>query len=667
MAAIVASLLMINVLGWGALRFDDIATRIVECASPDPGLTDPQVELMQQIASLGPAAYRRVLPLLQHEDPTVRDLATRILCRTYRLSEENLDALIEAKRAGNEVIAVAIARIGTPRAIAFLVEELKKGKRTGTQTYWALYSLGEKGVPPLVKLIENGPLDNEPAATVISLFGELRDKAGSAVDPLTEIVAARRDAKAVEWAVLALGAIGERARGCVPAVQKLAEEDSSYRNIVDRSLQVMNTPEKIADTLTRLGACSHGVSAVSELAKWAEQGDVLIDPLIEFISLRQGNENAIGWAVYLLGEIGPNARRAAPLLVKLAEEKPGSYRYAVDTALLEMGAPEAAQAAFRLLQNKSSRRYVIGRIVRLKELGRPARPVLVHCLGEDDWDLRLDAARAIAEIGYAEGASHLIRLLGEKDDWRQAFVAATSLGRLRAAQAVGPLTELAKSHWYPPVREAAEEAIRVIQGQAAYSQTEEDRLRQIGLEPYMMVKATSAPSDAGQSLAAEPNRQDEAQLAKLAYKEEQCHSYEDTEGQTVEKRYSADRVPQVGIRVADGYLVGFDQGEFGGELLFIDLTGKRTGLWENTQGIHKMPFGIVAVTGYGHFTDRGMLVKVFRGQDGVWQATRWKSLPGHPDHGSTRLANGNIRIDCGSHGCVELTASGNLKMAGSGM
>ncbi len=101
------------------------------------------------------------------------------------------------------------------------------------------------------------------------------------------------------------------------------------------------------------------------------------------------------------------------------------------------------------------------------------------------------------------------------------------------------------------------------------------------------------------------------------------------------------------------------------ELLFIDLTGKRTSLWGNTQGIHRMASGIVAVTGYGHFTNDGMLVKVFRGQDGSWQASRWKSLPGCPRR-STMLANGNVRIDCGSSGCVEITAEGDITMAGSG-
>jgi hypothetical protein len=43
-AVAAASLLLSTAMGQGALRFDDIPTRIVECASPEPGLTDPQVE-----------------------------------------------------------------------------------------------------------------------------------------------------------------------------------------------------------------------------------------------------------------------------------------------------------------------------------------------------------------------------------------------------------------------------------------------------------------------------------------------------------------------------------------------------------------------------------------------------------------------------------------------
>jgi HEAT repeat protein len=707
-AAIAGFLLLIHGLTWGALRFEDIAPRIVEAASSEPDMTEDQWNLTQQISWLGPASVHRMTPLLKREAAAVRDLTTRILSHMHGLREESLDALIESKRSGNEAIAVAIAKIGTPRAAAFLVEELKKDKRKGTPTYWAMYLLGEKGVPVLVQLIQNEPLDEELAATVISLFGEWRDEAKSAVGPLTEFIAAhvagerpngsavtdpnegsqttepptgpltqsmtaRRERKAVECAVLALGAIGEAAQASMPLLLKLAESDSSYKDAVDRSFRAMTTPETIAEVLRRLGECPGLSVSRADFEKCKRvYGESLVGSLIEFISLRQGNKDAIALAVCLLGEIGPNARQAVPLLLKLAEEDPGSYQFAVAGALLAMGAPQAAPGVLKMLEERPDRSF-IRHIARLGKLGKPAGPGLVRCLERDDWELRLDAARAIGDIGYIEGAPHLIKLLSESDDWRLVFVAAKSLGRLRAAEAVGPLTELSKSHWYPPVREAAKEAILVIEGQAAYPENSSDPVGFLfEYDEYMRVEARSVPSsigigpqEAGQSPVADPNSLDQKQLAKLVYEEQQGRSDVDGEGRSVEKYDTFKRVPQVGIRVSDGYLVGFDQGEFGGELLFIDLAGKRTSLWENTQGVHKMPFGIVAVTGYGHLTNRGMLVKVFRGQDGTWQASRWKSLPGCPG-GSVLLANGNLWIGCGSNGCVELTPSGELKMAGGG-
>ncbi|MEN6336983.1 MAG: HEAT repeat domain-containing protein [Phycisphaerales bacterium] len=545
--AAVGILLLAGTLCWGTSGFPDIAPQIVKAPLSEKDWSEARGRLIQQISMMGSAAIDPILPLLKHQDEAVRRRATEILRYVDGLGDEHLDALIESKRSGNEEIALVIARIGTPKAIAFLVDELKKEKRADTPTYWAFYVLDTMAGPPLVDLIESGPLDDELAATVVSIFGELKGKAGGSVDRLTKLVVAGRDRKTVECAALALGAIGERARSSVPILRKLAEDDPAYRGIVDRSLQAMNKPEAVADTLRCLGACPGVVPATSELARWKEQGETLVDPLIEFISLRQGNETATGWAVYLLGEIGPTARKAVPGLLKLAEEKPGSYQYEVDTALLEMGAPEAASGVLRLLKNRSSPyagSFVIHRIVSLKELGRPAYPALIQCLKGDDWELRLETARAIAEVEYIEGTPALIELLGEKDDWRQVFVAAKALGRLRAARAVGPLTELSKSHWYAPVREAGKEAILVIQGQAAYSDSREDRLREIGLEDYMLVKAPSVTLDAGQPLAMEPDRLDAAELAKLAYKEEQQGIDGDAQGRIVLKRYVVDRVPE---------------------------------------------------------------------------------------------------------------------------
>ena len=56
----------------------------------------------------------------------LRELASYVLSDAEGLTEEHLDTLIESRCQGDVWIPPAIARVGTSKAITFLVEEVRR-------------------------------------------------------------------------------------------------------------------------------------------------------------------------------------------------------------------------------------------------------------------------------------------------------------------------------------------------------------------------------------------------------------------------------------------------------------------------------------------------------------------------------------------------------------
>src|SRR5437879_5679861 len=90
----------------------------------------------------------------------------------------------------------------------------------------------------------------------------------------------------------------------------------------------------------------------------------------------------------------------------------------------------------------------------------------------------------------------------------------------------------------------------------------------------------------------------EAQLRKLVYDAELVSIGENGEQVKIIKQR-----PDVGLKVVDGFLLGSDRGEWGGELVFSDGRSQTaTLLKENVTAIHRLRFGIVVVTGIAHLS-----------------------------------------------------------------
>lgn len=525
-------------------------------AQPGSGITQEEQEVAKKLQAVGPAAIPYLLPLLRDQNEDIRALASYTLIGMKGLTEQHLDALIESRRRGDGWIPGAIAEIGTPKAVTFLVEELVRERQTGTQVTWSIKKLGKKAVPELVQIYqaEEG-WDDKLEETMFSVFKELGAHAAEAIDLLLKMAAdeAQPERKRIR-AIAAVGAIGIFAERAVPDLQKLR---------------------------------GHGAVEV---------------------------RNAATSAILNIGSVD-----AAPILAQSLEQTPDPF----------------------------GRELILRDIAELKERGNSAGPAVVRHLADDDWNVRVAAARALGYIGYKKSADDLIKLLNRVDDWRLALSAAESLGKLKTERAIPTLSGVSKDHWYRPVRQAALNAIEAIRDGVA-----------------------AKPKDSSGHFPSE--------FFGYEHAGEKMDSLEREEAKLIRFSIAAPNPPAIfaikgkdgamknvrlggAVKIEDGYLVGADLVEWGGGITFVDLEGNlRVIASANTEAIYKTAHGIFAVTGLAHMTlNSGFIYRISKPADGAWAVEKWRALPGAPRF-SRLLKDGNLFISCYG-GIVLVSPDGDMK------
>ena len=555
MKTFVAALLVVFGCVTGPPQPSDVKSLVdalKKAAKPGEGIAGEEQEMAKKVQSFGSEAIPYLLLLLQDKNKDARDLASYTLRDIDGLTEQHLDALIESCRRGDGWIPLAIARIGTPKAVTFLVEELVRARQTQTQLTGAIELLGQKAVPHLVQVYEmDSGWDSDLEVTMCFVFNELGEKAAGAVEPLSKM--AKDETAPIERrrrAIAALGAIGLSAETAIPQLQKLRQNRD--------------------------------------------------------IEIRDAATTAI---------LGIGSAEAVPILVERLEANPG----------------------INLLRDFAA----------LRARGRPAGPALMKFLDSEDWDLRIGAARALGYIGYEEAADSLVKLLNCVDDWRVVLSAAESLGRLKAERAIPRLSQVSKDHWYPPVREAAAMAIKSIRE----SMPIEPRYSSANF-PFEFYDYEHAGRQM-ENLTGEEAKRIRFPIAQTL-----------DQPLTIsikEKNGGKKKVTCRGVKVEDGYLVGSDKGEWGGEITFIDVQGdSNVVVGKNTEAIYQTPQGIVAVTGLAHLSsNEGLIYKVTKDAQGKWGAKKWRALPGAPVF-SCLLKDGNLFVSCFG-GIVLISPSGEMK------
>jgi hypothetical protein len=335
-------------------------------------------------------------------------------------------------------------------------------------------------------------------------------------------------------------------------------------------------------------------------------------------------------------------------------------------AVLGIGGTGTREALEASLDSAESPLFVLRDIAALGEGGREAGPRVETLLNSSDGEVRVLAARTLGLIGYRPAVASLIAALDDTDDWRLVYVTAEALGRLRATEGRDRLEAVASTHWYPPVRDAAKNAGLALDSKYRYaSTTHPSRF------PFDFFDYENAGSDyeACADLAhfpAAPRRSDvldpvaQPALAKRLSYDREVVGWDETGRHTSRQRTT----PEVGLRIRGGWLVGSDQGEWGGELVFkADDGATKMVLPTNIKGLHALGSGqIIAVTGLAHLvTNTGLLYQIKCPPSKQCEATSWKQLPGAP-RTSWVLESGELLVNT-LGGSVVVASDGTLAMA----
>lgn len=526
-----------------------LLARVPKTARGDLSISSAENDLAKQIQAFGPIAAPYVLALLDSAEPAIRIFAGYVVRDLKGLTANDLDLLLRAyDEGGADWSPPAIGRIGTPRAIEFLIGELKKKPMGGTQITYALKVAGAPAAAPLVRAFgEDAPVTRMRASAICEVLGEMKKEAAPAVPVL---VARAQDTRGPRenrlGAIRALGCIGSPARAAARALAALSA-DSDLRPTVNAVRKSLGGPDAVAVL--------------------AEEIRAKPDP----DDLRS------------VAAMGPSARAAVP-------------------------------AVLSALRSESPR-------------------------------VRVYAARALGFLGDARAGVPLIALLDDDVDFRLPLVAAQSLARLGIKAALPALDNLAKAHWFPPVREAAAEAATSIRGGAPPPMLTE---RRVALEFDSFEGVEGPRVSTPPPLVPGPGELTPRELNALSYDTE-IWSY----GAQGEQRTPTNQQPQAGVKTSDGFLVGASRGEWGGELVYIEPThgGATRLLGGNVVGVHRTSVGIVVVT-VAHFFSYGELFLAKPVAPGKYEVKVWRILPGAPDR-SGMLPDGSLFIGT-RHGDVVL-------------
>jgi HEAT repeat protein len=577
----VAGLLLLT----GTARAETCATleaclaRFPAVASSDGGVGPEERQVAELVQGYGIAAIPPLIKLLESDQENVRNLAGYTLRDIDGLTAEHLPALMRARRNGDGWIPPAIARIGTPEAVEFLVDDLRQDPETNTQVTWALEILGARAAPGLANLLRCADdCDDNVSSAVLFMFSEMKENG---------VIAA-------------------------PALLQIARDEKL-------SLDSRRT------------------------------------------------------AVLSLGAIGESSSRHEAQVVAVGKEIP-LLRAAVEAALSQMKSGAAVPALVRDLP--ADPEHFLGEIADLGRNGRAAGGAVVRYLDDRDWDVRVWAAKALGYIGYEPAEPALRNALADEDDWKLVYAAVLALGELQSSASLDVLEHVRDSHWYPPVRELAASAIRRIE--TGSEMLEFDFLPYTSVEGSPETCATTADrrmrEPKSRKLYAELH---DPGLASLAY-DSAIRSYGPPEGtqpdrdgmivmtpdnmqEHVEK---IRQVPDVALKVSDGWLVGSDRGEWGGELVHLPTHGAHDLVFEaNVEDIFLLGDRLVAITGNAHLMfNSGTLLRIEKNDSGRYVATPWKRLPAAPTT-SWLIARDRLLINTLDGGSVIVDAAGRLRMA----
>lgn len=223
---------------------------------------------------------------------------------------------------------------------------------------------------------------------------------------------------------------------------------------------------------------------------------------------------------------------------------------------------------------------------------------------------------AISWLRHRDALPVLVEALGT-NHWRVQLEAVDGLGRLgAAARSAAPLlNDVARTHWFPVVRDHAALALRRVLG----AHVPAHRMGDVGafLKKRLaeIERLRAAPCDDAfktlDGISEVPRRP--ANLPAVA-------------------QHAPSLADAALFPVGDAWLAGHNRGEFGGELQYVGPAGRAQVVVEdNIDAIAETAAGLVAVAGLTHMgTNAGRVWRLAAAANGAWSAALLVELPSDP-------------------------------------
>ena len=425
-------------------------------------------------------------------------------------------------------------------------------------------------------------------------------------------------------------------------------------HIIDAALCDADSPEE------RMRRLSHVVGEMNDINK-----KKAADLIIKAMNAGERTERETARLLLLFTRLGEPGLFIESELVEIGKRRPNLSKL-VDGAMIGIKSTRSGQIFANRLESDPNL-LLLRDVAEVGPAAVEAGPAIIQLLSHPDMTIKVGAARALGFIRYDDAVSHLVAMLDDPRDVRLNWAAAASLGRIRDEHALAHLERVSKDHWYPEVRKAARQAITSIgtrrQQEKAYRQFSFEffKYQHFDLESCDSVSLEWAPSDP--ELKIDQNSPENVRN-ELAYDRYDLFGRSSGDGNGPETARQIRQVPDAGLRVNTGWLVGSDRGEWGGELMYIPAAGTPSTLLKtNVQNIDFLGEEIVVVTGLAHlFGNSGMIFAVKSAGSGRWHVEPWIALPGAPTS-SWLVETGELLVNTYGGGSILISDEGKLRMA----
>jgi HEAT repeat protein len=332
-----------------------------------------------------------------------------------------------------------------------------------------LSQFGDSAVPDLVDMLAD---QNEYAASIAAAaLGDVES-----IDPqfLPEIVAGL--GRGLGWLPRALGRIDSDEAAQEAVRRYLVSRSAPYNQeaVAIRLLGSRAIPYILEAARCPPGDCDERYFYLLGfvLGEMGPERAAAADGLFT-IARDSVTDNLAEGALIMISMLGEQGRLLEDRLLELRQARP-ELSPAVADALIGIRSAYSANEFVDRLANETDtfeNRLTLRDLAEVGTVAASAGPTVVGRLESPEPDIRLAAARTLGFIGYGDAAAPLTALLDDPMDVRLNWAAAESLGRLRASSAREALLSTAEDHWYPPVRETANKAVRNIESWLEYSDT----------------------------------------------------------------------------------------------------------------------------------------------------------------------------------------------------